>query len=597
MSMRTHPPPGSLAEVAATLGALGRVLPDAPCGLLQGVPGVLRRWAHCAPDALCLVDLERCFTAGQVDLEVDRLADFWRARGLNPGDCVAVLMGNRLEALLHTLAVGRLGGVTALVAPDLRGRALEHALGLALARALVCDADTAQAVETTNFRGALGTWLGAGSPGTLPLPDVRDALPERARRPRFDRPLGFEARFVLLYTSGTTGLPKAAPIRHTRWLMAGAAFQSFALHLQTHDVVFTPLPLHHASAQLVAWSSALAARCAFACAPHFSARAYLDQARTVGATVGVYVGELCRYLLQSPPRADDADHGLHTFVGNGLRGDIWPAFVERFGRPRIVEFYGATEGNVALVNRTGKVGSCGRPPPFMVGPLDGAELVRFDVATETHPRDADGHLQRAAPGEIGELIARIGWIPYERFDGYLDGAATEAKVLRDVFRTGDAYFRTGDLLTRDTDGDFFFVDRIGDTFRWKGENVSTQSVAEALVGAGGASLLVVYGVALPGADGRVGMAAVVPGLEGFDGKAFFEAAEARLRPAERPAFVRLTKSLETTGTQKFRRVALQREGVTPTNGDQVLRRSIEGRTYSPISAEERAAIEAGTLRP
>jgi len=597
MSMRAHPPPGSLDEAVATLRALLRILPDAPHALLHGVPGALRRWASRSPDAACLVDLERRFTVGQVDLQVDGLTDFWRARGLNPGDCVAVLMGNRLEALLHTLAIGRLGGVTALVAPDLRGRALEHALGLARARALVCDTDTAHAVETTGFRGALGTWLGAGSPGALPLPDVRDAVSASPRRPRVDRPLGLEARFVLLYTSGTTGLPKAAPIRHTRWLMAGAAFQSFALHLQTRDVVFTPLPLHHASAQLVGWSSAMAARCAFACAPHFSARAYLDQARTVGATVGVYVGELCRYLLQSPPRPDDGSHGLHTFVGNGLRGDVWPAFVERFGRPRIVEFYGATEGNVALVNRTGKVGSCGRPPPFMVGPLDGAELVRFDVATETHPRDAHGHLERAAPGEVGELIARMGWIPYERFDGYLDADATEAKVLRDVFRTGDAYFRTGDLLTRDTEGDFYFVDRIGDTFRWKGENVSTQAVAEALAGAGGAALLVAYGLALPGADGRVGMAAIVPGPDGFDGPAFFEAAEARLRVAERPVFVRLTGSLETTGTQKFRRVALQREGLTPANGDPVLRRSVEGRTYAPLSADERAALEAGTLRP
>jgi fatty-acyl-CoA synthase len=461
----------------------------------------------------------------------------------------------------------------------------------------VCDADTAPALETAHFRGALGAWLGAGSPGARSLPDVRDAVSPSSRRPRVDRPLGLEARFVLLYTSGTTGLPKAAPIRHTRWLMAGAAFQSFALHLTSEDVVFTPLPLHHASAQLVGWSSAMAARCAFACAPHFSARVYLDQARTVGATVGVYVGELCRYLLQAPPRADDTAHGLHTFVGNGLRGDIWPAFVQRFGRPRIVEFYGATEGNVALVNRSGKVGSCGRPPPFMVGPLDGAELVRFDVATETHPRDARGHLERAAPGEVGELIARIGWMPYERFDGYLDGEATEAKVLRDVFRPGDAYFRTGDLLTRDAEGDFYFVDRIGDTFRWKGENVSTQAVAEALTGAGGAALLVVFGIALPGADGRVGMAAILTGPQGFDGPAFFEAAEARLRPAERPAFVRLTESLETTGTQKFRRVALQREGLTPTNGDQLLRRCVEGRTYAPLSADERAALEAGTLRP
>ncbi len=355
----------------------------------------------------------------------------------------------------------------------------------------------------------MGVWSGLDAPASAGTRELLPALPPASSLPVPAVRVGLDDVYAYVFTSGTTGLPKAARIRHHRYLLGGAGFQAFAMWLDPADVIFTPLPLHHSSAQIVGFSTALAAQCCFAFSERFSATRYWDEARQVGATVGLYVGELCRYLVQTPEASGDRAHGVHTMLGNGLRADVWPVFQARFGLKRIVEFYGATEGNLLLVNRDGKVGSCGRPMPIFQGPLDGLELVRYDVSNETYVRDPQGLCVRAAPGETGELLGRISRLPTERFDGYVDERATNDKILRDVFHPGDAWFRTGDLLRRDTEGDYFFVDRIGDTFRWKGENVSTQAVAEALNGRGGTALVMVYGVRrsrAPGPRGHGGRA-------------------------------------------------------------------------------------------
>lgn len=587
-----------LRPLARSARALATLTPRLPGAALGGVPGVVRALAGERPNGAAIRTLEGTLTWAEVEREADRRAAFWRTQGLNPGDAVALLLGNRAEVLLQQLALGRIGAIGALVDHTLRGRGLQHTLDAARARAAVVDAEGAQAIASIRFRGALGVWSGVDGPAPAGARELFAALPPASRLPVPAVHVGLDDVYAYVFTSGTTGLPKAARIRHHRYLLGGAGFQAFAMWLDPADVIFTPLPLHHSSAQIVGFSTALAAQCCFAFSERFSATRYWDEARQLGATVGLYVGELCRYLVQTPEQPGEHVHGMHTMLGNGLRPDVWPAFQARFGLKRIVEFYGATEGNLLLVNRDGKVGSCGRLMPIFQGPLDGLELVKYDVSNEAYVRDSHGFCERAAPGETGELLGRISRLPTERFDGYVDARATNDKILRDVFRKGDAWFRTGDLLRRDAEGDFFFVDRIGDTFRWKGENVSTQAVAEALNGRGGTSLVMVYGVRFPGAEGRVGMAAVQCGPGGFDPGDLWAAATERLPVAARPAFVRVSAQLETTGTMKFRKAAFQEAGFGEAVGEAepLFVRLDAERRYAPLTPALRAALAEGSLR-
>jgi len=342
----------------------------------------------------------------------------------------------------------------------------------------------------------------------------------------------------------------------------------------------------------------------------FSASGFWDDVRRHDATAFQYIGEFCRYLVSQPPRPDDRDHEIRVAIGNGLRPDIWAEFRDRFGIPRILEFYGATEGNVAFMNFENKEGSVGRYPSALLRRvMSNAKLVRFDVETESHARGPDGFCVECAPGEPGELIGRIpeGDRGSGRFEGYTSKEATDQKILRDVFEPGDAWYRTGDLLRRDAEGFHYFVDRIGDTFRWKGENVSTQEVAEVLAGFPGLDMINVYGVEVPGADGRAGMMAFVPAVgpgaapagdaPPFDGRAFHAFVSERLAPYAAPLFVRVLQQPELTGTFKLRKVTLQQEGFDPAGvSDPLFVRDDAAGAYVPLTPERFAEIQRGDRR-
>ena len=361
------------------------------------------------------------------------------------------------------------------------------------------------------------------------------------------------------------------------------------------DCIYAPLPLYHGESNFVGFSVALKAGACFASRRKFSAREFLTDVRRHRATGFVYVGELCRYLLQQPPSAADREHALRYASGAGLRPDIWETFQRRFGIARIFEMYGATEGNVSLMNRSGRSGSVGRPYPFQHSQV---KLARYDVENDAPVRGSDGFLVECAPDEPGELLGRTdrGMM---RYDGYAnDRAATERKLVRDAFEKGDAWFRTGDLLRRDRDGFFYFVDRLGDTFRWKGENVSTQEVSEVLNGARAVAESCVYGVRVPGNDGRAGMAAIVL-AEGasFDAGAFYAHVERRLPGYARPLFVRITRSIAVTGTLKQRKTEARAEGFDPaTVSDPIYFRDDTARSYVRLDRALYAEIEAGARR-
>jgi fatty-acyl-CoA synthase len=534
----------------------------------------------------------------------NRVANWALGQGFGRGDVVALIMQNRPEYLEIWAGLAKVGVTTALVNIALRGGALAHALDAAGTRHVIVGAECLAAWESLAREALADVRLFVArdpcqpAPGTLPVGaaslDEETAPCDDANPPRSVRAglRGGDPLFYI-YTSGTTGLPKAARFSHARWV--GGGMYALLAGFGRNDVMYCPLPLYHTVAGVMAVNAVLSAGGTLALARRFRASRFWDEIVTMRATAFQYVGELPRYLLDQPERETERGHAVRFCVGNGLRPEVWERFRDRFGIPHIVEFYGATESNVSMVNLDDRVGSVGRPAPGMQ-----AELVRYDVARGEHVRDQDGKLALCGADEVGELIGRIskGRTVAGTFEGYTSKEASAKKILHDVVKPGDAWFRSGDLMRRDADGHYYFVDRIGDTFRWKGENVSAQQVADAVGEFAGVELCAAYGVRIPGADGRVGMVALrTHDDEVVDGGQLFAHVERALPAYARPAFVRVLDAPDLTATFKIRKVALQREGYDARAiADPVLYRDDERRAYLPLSPEVADRIRDGEVR-
>ncbi|PKQ00438.1 MAG: long-chain-acyl-CoA synthetase, partial [Alphaproteobacteria bacterium HGW-Alphaproteobacteria-12] len=370
---------------------------------------------------------------------------------------------------------------------------------------------------------------------------------------------------LFIYTSGTTGNPKAARITHIRLLSMMGAFAAGS-NATEKDRMYLVMPLYHSAGGVCAVGIALTVGGAVIIRQKFSATQFWDDAVKYKATIFQYIGELCRYLLNTPPHPKERKHRLRMAVGNGLRPEIWLPFQKRFKIPHILEFYGATEGNVALMNFDGTPGAVGRIPGWAKKKFN-VELVKFDIENEKPVRGPNGFCIPTDIGEAGEALGRISNDPDQptgRFDGYARREETEKKILRDVFETGDMWFRSGDLLRKDKRGYFYFVDRIGDTFRWKGENVATSEVAEAISVFPGVKEANVYGVHVPHTDGRAGMASIVVGDASIDLGQFRTQMLKELPDYAVPVFLRVQPEMEVTGTFKHRKVELVKEGFDPS---------------------------------
>ncbi|MHC3127148.1 long-chain acyl-CoA synthetase, partial [Brevundimonas sp. GN22] len=352
--------------------------------------------------------------------------------------------------------------------------------------------------------------------------------------------------------------------------------------------------LYHSTGGLVGVGSVLLNGGRMVTRRRFSASTFWPDVKSSGATMFVYIGELCRYLVNSPENADERSHKLRLAFGNGLRPDVWEEFQSRFKVPVILEFYGSTEGNVSLFNFGGKPGAIGRVPSYLKSQLN-IRIIELDPETGEPVRGPNGLCKLVRTGETGEAIGVIGNTIRQDFTGYADKAATQKKILTDVFKKGDRWFRTGDLMRQDKEGYIYFMDRLGDTFRWKGENVSTAEVEQHLSEAPSVQEVIAYGVEIPGQEGRAGMVGLV--LEGpFDGKAFAAHADANLPPYARPCFVRVLESASTTGTFKYRKVDLVSDGFDPdkVKGQLYVRGGEDG--YQPLTEEIRQAILTGSIR-
>ena len=552
------------------------------------------------PDNVALEDETRKVTYRELDSLANRFGHWARGRGLRRSDVVALMMHNRIEYIAAWLGLSKVGVPCALINTNLSGAPLAHCLNLVAASQIICDAECADAIETARPMAAktLSLWvLGLGAADET---GDRRSLEAGVRGASSVRPArlvreGLTNKDVALYiyTSGTTGLPKAAKIIHARARTYRRAFAG-ATASTAKDRVFNVLPLYHSTGGLVGVGSTLLNGGAVIIRKKFSAGSFWADVAASGATTFVYIGELCRYLVNSPQHPDERAHKLRLAFGNGLRPEVWDEFKSRFGIREILEFYGSTEGNVSLFNFDGRAGAIGRVPWFVKRQIN-IRLVAFDVDTEEPVRAANGLCIPVGVGQVGEAIGLIGEDTRHSYSGYADAAASKKKVLEDVFQRGDRWFRTGDLMRQDSDGYFYFIDRVGDTFRWKGENVSTTEVQERLSAAPGVEEAVVYGVSVPGYDGKAGMAALI--LDGrFGAQAFADWVGQELPAYAQPVFVRILKSADTTGTFKYRKTDLIAEGFDPALAGSGLYVRGGRAGYQKLTPATHAAILEGTFR-
>jgi fatty-acyl-CoA synthase len=553
---------------------------------------IVEAWAETQGDRPALVSDTVTLTYRALAERINRYARWALAAGIKPGETVCLIMPTRPDYPAAWLGISRVGGVVALINTRLVGQSLAHCINVAKADHVILADELVEAFEGArpNVADAPKIWTDARLDEALAQLDGGPL--SRTER----RGTGINDRALLIYTSGTTGLPKAASISHRRILNWGGWFAGLT-GASPEDRLYNCLPVYHSVGGIVAPCSMLFAGASVALAEKFSVTNFWGDLVRLDCTLFQYIGELCRYLLNAAPSEFERQHRLRLACGNGLRGDIWEAFQARFAIPNILEFYAATEGNFSLYNVEGKPGAIGRIPPLLAHRFPAA-IVKVDTVGGAPLRDDNGLCIACARGEAGEAIGRIGTADEGggRFEGYTDTAETEKKILRDVFAKGDAWFRTGDLMRLDEQGYFHFVDRVGDTFRWKGENVATSEVNDAIRDCAGVLDATTYGVEVAGADGRAGMAAIVTG-EGFEFRAFAAHLARRLPAYAHPLFVRVSTELDSTETFKQKKQLLMREGFDPAKvRDPIYVRDTRDGEYRSLDAEAFAAIQRGAMR-
>jgi len=595
-------------RLADVLKAVVRTVPDTPT-VLKGLWGLatvkphtklsigllIERHAQRTPQATALVFESRRWTYEQFNEWANRIAACLKAKGVQRGDTVAILMENRAETLACVAAVVKLGAAAGMLNHQQRGEVLCHSLKLIAPKALILGNECSAALASAGYSPLAPDaadaipcfWDGDGAAPKGLLNLRKQAAAAAAHNPPETASIEARSTSFYVFTSGTTGLPKASRMTHYRWLRGMAGLSQMAMRMRPDDVFYCCLPLYHNNALSVSWGAVLSAGSSMVLARKFSASRFWADLRSHRATAFCYIGELCRYLLNAPPSSQDRLHDVRLMVGNGLRPELWQAFQQRFGIENVCEFYGASESNVAFVNGFGMQRTAG------FSPLKFA-IVEFDPELEQAVRTPEGWLKKVPKGGTGLLISEIS----ERapFDGYTDRKSSDAKILRNVFKPDDAWFNSGDLVRDQGYRHIQFVDRVGDTFRWKGENVATTEVESALNSFAGVEQAVVYGVNVPGADGRAGMAALTVSGQ-LDGKALHQHLSTALPAYALPLFLRLRPEQEITGTFKFKKVDLKREGFDPgvvSDPLYVLVDSQKG--YEPLTGTICQQIEQGALR-
>ena len=563
-----------------------------------------------------------------LDNRSNQVANWALSQGFKIGDCVPIIMDSSFTYLVIWLGLAKVGVQAVLINTNLTGEALNHSLNVAyslnqsnrdMLKTIIISFNLYPNLSTLNLSNTIQIFVVIDSKRprldsipkqTIPL----DIKPEQnllslLKNQRETSPsrdisgISFNDPLFYIFTSGTTGMPKAAKISHMRFAVAGYAFKHL-YGLNKTDTIYIPLPLYHSNGGMVGISSAWQCGMNIIIRKNFSASQYFTDCKENRCTVGVYIGECCRYILNSKPNPNDKNHQMKILIGNGMRPEVWQPFVDRF-QIKIGEFYGSTEGNANLFNTTGKPGAVGYLPHLLklIYPV---KIIQYDLETELPIKNEKGFCQTVPNDTPGCLIGLINNQDATRkFDGYTDKKSTQKKILSNVFKTNDQWFNTGDLVKMDKEGYIYFVDRIGDTFRWKGENVATSEVAQVMSKCPELDDCNVYGISLPGYDGCIGMAAITS-VKGINYHTLYQILETNLPNYAIPYFLRiltnsnLTNSNLTnsnlTATFKHKKVDLRREGIHIRDTSKILILNPKDKTYIPIRKSDYTEIQTTTKR-
>ncbi len=565
---------------------------------------IMENQAKKQPDKNLILFEDRALTYREVNETANRYANLLLSRGLKKGDTVALIMENRPEYLIIHIGLAKIGVVSALINSNLKGPILSHAINIAkpkgaiLGHELVKDYDKIS--SEINLTGP-GLVFVEKEGKKLDTPDYMEDLAPLLRAasnryPIVDSPINISDVFEYIYTSGTTGLPKATVIRQKKWIQLAYGGGGICLETISKDVIYCCLPLYHNNGINIAWATSIVFGATLALRRKFSASEFWDDIRKFQATRFVYVGELCRYLNNQPKKPNDGDNPLEVMLGNGMRADYWVDFQDRFNIERIVEAYGATEGVGGLVNTKGIPGMIGQLRVKAIGKRIG-EVAQYNVEEETFIRGKDGFVKKCSVGERGMFLAEINKM--NPFSGYYQNKhATDEKIMENVFKRGDKYFVSGDLMELHEKDYVSFVDRLGDTFRWKGEVVSTNEVSDMVNGFGQMEDCNVYGVTVAGAEGRAGMAALtlLPGKV-IDWTALANYITEMIPVYARPYFIRICNERSTTSTFKLVKTKLQKEGFNPEIIDDPLYfLHPQKKTYIPLTKDLYEKIQTGKIK-
>ncbi|XP_071566963.1 long-chain fatty acid transport protein 4 [Temnothorax nylanderi] len=528
------------------------------------VAKVFSKYAAAHPNKVAYIFEDTEWTYEQLEHYSNRVGRYFRTRPFSHFDSIAVFMENRPEYIATWLGLSKAGFVAALINTNLRRDVLLHSINAAGCKAVIFGSELKDAIrdikdkipdielyqwselaDTPILEGAINvnTEISSIDPGSLFV--------------QLDH-VNSRDKLIYIYTSGTTGMPKAAVINNLRYMLMTCGVNSM-LNLHSDDRIYNSLPLYHTAGGILGAGQALMGGVTVVLRRKFSATKYWSDCIHYECTVAQYIGEICRFLLTVPPSECDTTHKVRLMFGNGLRPQIWESFVKRFGVKQIGEFYGATEGNSNLVNIDNKIGAVGFIPRYASN-LYPVALLKIDEETGELLRGSDGFCIPCKPGEPGVFVGKINPKKVVNdFSGYADKKASEQKIIHDVFKKGDRVFNSGDILVMDELGYFYFKDRTGDTFRWRGENVATSEVEAVISNVIGLKDATVFGVEVPGNEGKAGMVAIYDPENSLDLKGLVGKLKKVLPNYAIPRFIRILSELPMTGTFKLQKKDLQQD--------------------------------------
>ena len=540
------------------------------------------------------------WTYAETNEAANKLAHKLAEDGICHSDRVVLFMENRSDYIISILALNKIGAIGVLINTSLTGKPLIHCINSSDSKKCIVGAELASSLEDVlddiNISNKSDIyWVKDGDKFLCPdWASNLKLLLDDSKIENLDMTDMVTAKDTAFYifTSGTTGVPKAALFPNSKIIAASINITKGGYRMDDSDCMYNCLPLYHSTGLMLGLCACVQAGAATFIRRKFSASSFWKEAKQFNTTAFVYVGELCRYLSFQDPSDEEKNNPISKMVGNGLRPDLWDSFRNRFNVERIIEIYGASEGNALFMNLLNKDETIG-----MTNARVG--IFEYDVAEDKLVKSEDGKYIEVEENQPGLLLVEIG--PNAIYNGYTDKKASEEKVITNVFEKGDRWFNTGDLIKTMDVGfalgrkHYQFVDRVGDTFRWKAENVSTNEVAEILNLYDQVNMANVYGVKIPKSEGRAGMVAFNCSLDNFNWENFSTFVSEKLPSYAQPVFVRIIEELETTGTFKLKKNDLRDEAyhLDKVKGDQIYIKKPGQSIYVELDQDYYKIIESG----